>query len=450
MRPSTDKLQPSRPTLTAIENHLDSGNLPLLTALRRLALDLALPVYLVGGPVRDLLLGRPVKDLDFVVEGDALSLARRLAGQLGGKVIVHPRFGTATVVRDGARIDLVTARREVYPRPGALPKVAPGSIADDLARRDFSVNALARSLVDRRPRLLAPHGGDGDLRRGLIRTLHPASFADDPTRLLRAVRYEQRLGFRLEPDTETQLGNAVAQGYLNTVSGDRLRNELERILKEEQPGPALIRAAGLGLLPAIHPALSGADCLERWAAEMPQIAPETDTGSDTGSVGDIKPLTWLAALAYPLAAGDGDGIIRRLNLPKSWAQVVRDTIELRELEGEIAAPSLPPSRLCSLLERREPAVVYAVAGLTGSLPARRALLRYQAELRQITPFLNGRDLLEMGVPPGPPVGQALAQLRAARRDGQVHTEAGERQWVQRQLQQLQQLRQLQGEGNGQS
>ncbi len=431
-----DNLQSSPLPPEAIENRLDSDSLPLLIILRRLARDRALPVYLVGGPVRDLLLGLPVKDLDFVVAGDAPGRTGQLAGQLaeqwGGQVITHPRFGTATVVRDGVRSDLVAARREVYPRPGALPQVYPGSIYDDLARRDFTVNALALPLRDEQPRLLDPHGGAADLRRGIIRTLHPASFADDPTRLLRAVRYEPRLGFRLAPDTATQLGNAVAQGALDTVSGDRLRHELERILAEEQPGQALIRAMDWGILPGIHPALSRADGLAQWgrwdrwargAAAMPPTAPERGPGSAAG------PLIWLAALVYTRTAAEGEGVIRRLNMPNRWAQVVRDTIGIGELEGELAAPSLRPSQLCRWLARSDPAAIYAVAGLTGSPAVRRRLLHYLSELRQVTPRLNGRDLLAMGVPPGPPVGQALAQLRAARQDGRVHTEAGERQLV---------------------
>jgi tRNA nucleotidyltransferase (CCA-adding enzyme) len=368
-------------------------------------------------------LGHPVKDLDFAVEGDAPALARRLAGQLGGQVIVHRRFGTATVVRDGvrdgARVDLVTARREVYPRPGALPLVSPGSIRDDLARRDFSVNALALSLAEEQPRLLDLHSGTADLNRRLIRTLHPESFADDPTRLLRAVRYEQRLGFQLEPDTEAQVHAAVAQGCLDTVSGDRLRHELERILDEEQPGKVLMRAVELGILPAIHPALSRQDCLTRWDEAIAQIAPE----------GDVQPLAWLAALAYPLSLGDGEGVIRRLNMPNSWAQMARDTVEIRELESEIADPAQSKSQLCRLLDGREPPAIRVAAGLTDSPATRRNLLRYLNEIRQVAPILNGRDLLAIGVPPGPPVGKALAQLRAARLDGRVNNEVEEREWV---------------------
>lgn len=414
-------------TLDAVANCLSGGSLALLDALRRLAETQGVPVYLVGGPVRDLLLGGPAQDLDFAVAGDAPALARQLAAALGGRAVVHSRFGTATVAAANMRVDLVTARREIYPRPGGLPQVFPGTIYDDLARRDFSVNAMALPLTGAEPALLAPHGGAEDLNRRLIRILHPSSFIDDPTRMLRAARYEQRLGFRLERDTESRLREGIDRGSLTTVSGDRLRHELARIFAETQPGPPLLRAAELGILAAIHPALGAAAGLRQWAECAPAIVQETALSNPAAR------LTWLAALAYPLSARDGAGLISRLNMPKSWAAVVRDTIALREKERAMSDRSLPPSRLCNMLAGSSPAAVAAVAGLTESAAANRALRRYLAELRHIIPALRGDDLLALGVPPGPPVGAVLAQLRAARQDGQAVDAAGERQWVERWL-----------------
>ena len=151
----------------------------------------------MGGPVRDAILGAPVKDLDFVLLDHAPSLAQDLARELGGRVTVHPRFGTATVDVEGDRVDVVTARKEVYPFPGSLPEVAAGSLDDDLARRDFSINAMALPLSGDSPEVIDTHGGIQDLENSSIRTLHPDSFADDPTRMLRAVRYQERLGFQI-------------------------------------------------------------------------------------------------------------------------------------------------------------------------------------------------------------------------------------------------------------
>ncbi len=413
----------ARITLDTVAAGLNDGGLALLNALRRLASVDAVPVYLVGGPVRDLLLGEPGQDLDFAVEGDAPALARQLARELDGRAVIHSRFGTATFTAANMRVDLVTARREVYPKPGSLPQVFPGTIYDDLARRDFSVNAMALPLSGADQQLLAPAGGVDDLNREVIRILHPASFVDDPTRLLRAARYEQRLGFRLERDTESRLRIAIAQGCLNPVSGDRLRHELARMFAETQPGPPLLRAAELGILPAIHPDWGQVDYLQRWAESSPEIIAET------GLCGPCRELTWLAALVYPLSAGAGEGLISRLNMPKVWAAVVRDTISLRQQERVIADPALPPSRLCDLLEGVSLAAVAAVAGLTDSPAVSRSLLRYLVELRHLKPELRGDDLLAIGVPPGPAVGAALAQLRAARQDGRARDTAGERRWV---------------------
>ena len=227
--------------------------------VRRLSENSEQRVYLVGGSVRDALLGAPVLDLDFSVEGDAAGLARLLAGSLGGKVTSHRRFGTATVFAGDCRVDLVTARKETYPSPGVLPLVTPGDIADDLARRDFSVNAMALPLFQRDADVFDPHGGLDDLEEGIIRSLHRLSFRDDPTRMMRAVRYEQRFGFRMDETTLGDMVSCVASGNMDAVSGDRWRHELQRILDEANPGPALARAAELGLMAGIHPALGKFD-----------------------------------------------------------------------------------------------------------------------------------------------------------------------------------------------
>jgi tRNA nucleotidyltransferase (CCA-adding enzyme) len=381
-------------------------------------------VYLVGGPVRDVLLGAPVRDLDFVVEGDGPEVARQLAEDLGGRVLAHPRFGTATLSLNGCRVDVVSARKEVYLQPAALPQVFPGTIEEDLARRDFSANALAVPLGEARPKVLDLHGGVGDLRRGLIRILHPNSFVDDPTRILRAVRYEQRLGFRIERRTLARLRDAVANGHPAALTGDRLRHELERIFWEDRPGPALARAWDLGIIAAIHPALGGGKT-PAWLA----AAVALDSGGDGGEEGDrtgAGPLVYLAALTYLLSPEEAEAVIRRLSMPKPWAQVVRDTASLRWLEAELADPSLPRSRLVALVEGSSQEAVLAVCRVSGSPGAASRLAEYLDELRFVAPALKGQDLLAMGVPGGPMVGRVLRGLREAKLDRKVSSEAEER------------------------
>jgi len=369
------------------------------------------------------LLGTPIKDLDFVVEGDAPEVARQLAEELNVRAVVHARFGTATVVLDTGGIDLVTARQEDYTRPAALPVVSPGSIYDDLARRDFSINALALPLAEDRPKVLDPHGGLDDLRRGVIRGLHSKSFVDDPTRILRAVRYERRFGFHLEDDTLILLKSAVAQGYLGLLTGDRLRHELERILQEDRPGPVLQRAWELGVLASILPSLGD----ERAPARLAALAPPVP------APGGIEPLAYLGALVYPLSSGAGEALINRLNLPATWAEVVRDTIGLRELEPELAVPDMERSRLFHLIEGFCQPAALAVSRVTASAPVARRLSEYWNELRFVSPALNGGDLLAMGVPEGPLVGRLLRELKDARLNRRVATVDDERRLVRQSL-----------------
>ena len=422
-RPPTQKLRHTTDPLQAVLTSLDSGSLSLMEALRRRAESQSLAVYLVGGPVRDALLGIPIKDLDLLVEGDAPALAAQLAEELAGSLLVHPQFGTATVTLGGSRLDLVTARKEIYLRPGALPTVSPGTIDDDLARRDFTINALALSLSEPNPSIRDPHDGIGDIGQGLVRALHRRSFADDPTRILRAVRYEQRLGFGIEDETLSLAQEALAQRHLDSVSGDRVRHELDRMLDEERPMPPLRRAMELGILAAIHPALANIEGFDRL---------ET-----SGALEDsVCPLVCLAALVYPLSPREGEGIIGRLNLPGAWAEVVRDTIALRGLERELSAPELSSSKLAGLVQGFSSTAVLAVSRVTLSPVAGRSLKQYLDELQHVAPELKGGDLLALGVPSGPLVGRILGQLREAKLDRRVATIAQEKRMVKELLAQL--------------
>ncbi len=386
----------------------------MLRSLRRRAEADALPVYLVGGPVRDAMLGVPVKDLDFVFLGDAPSLAQDLAGELGGRVTVHERFGTATVELEGDRVDVVTARKEVYPFRGSLPEVSASDLVDDLARRDFSINAMALPLGGESPEVIDPHGGIPDLYSRSVRILLPGSFADDPTRMLRAVRYEQRLGFRIADTTLCELAVALSAGHVAAVTGDRWRQELEKTFSEERAAEMLLRAIELGVLAAIHPALLDGQGLAR-------LLKETDLTPPV-----LRPMDYLAALVGSLAVADGDAVIRRLNLPAAWARVVRDTIALRESASALSGPSVRPSVVCRVLDGLDTEAIAASARLSGDSQYSGRLNLYLAEWRSVLPILTGDDLLAMGVPTGPKVGQVLRELITAKQDGLVGTEEEER------------------------
>src|SRR5436190_23514371 len=205
------------------------------------ALDGLAPAWLVGGAVRDLMLRGQTVDLDIAIEGDARDVARELAARLGGTAVEHERFGTATIKADDLVVDLASTRREMYAHPGALPDVEPAPLDEDLARRDFTINAMAAALPS--GELRDPHDGRTDLDAGVIRVLHPRSFIDDPTRLLRAVRYESRFGFRMDEDTERLARDAIAGGAPGTVSGARIRDEVLDLLGEPAVAVSVARMA---------------------------------------------------------------------------------------------------------------------------------------------------------------------------------------------------------------
>ena len=381
----------------------------MFNTLRRRATQESLPVYLVGGPVRDAVLDVPANDLDFVLIGDAPTLASDLAEELGGQVTVHPRFGTATVEIEGDRIDIVTARKEVYPFPGSLPEVSASSLEDDLARRDFSINAMALPLSGDSPEVIDPHGGLEGLAYRRVTTLHPGSFTDDPSRMLRAVRYEQRLGLQIADTTLSEMQSALAGRHADAVSGDRWRQEFQKIFEEPQAFKMLIRAIGLGVLAAVHPALSDSRPLAILAGE-----------------GGLAPSDFLSALAMPLSAADGKGVSDRLNLPTDWARVVRDTIVLQGVLPEITRPSVSPSKVCSALEKLDADAIAAAARLSLDIQLASRLRRYLDVWRLVSPVLTGDDLLAMGVPPGSNVGEVLRELNSAKLDGLVGGEDEER------------------------
>ena len=243
------------------------------------------PVYLVGGALRDLLRGAEAVDLDLAVEGDARSVARTLADRLGGSAREHERFGTATVRAPDLVFDLATTRTESYDEPGALPRVEAATLGEDLRRRDFTVNAMAAALAgDDLGHLYDPHGGLTDLHAGVVRILHPASFLDDPTRLLRAVRYETRLSFRMDDGSERAARAAVAEDALSAVSGARIRDELMDLLAEHEAPTAVARLRDLGLHHSLHPALE----------PDPELVASASLGA--AAIGADRALASLAAL----------------------------------------------------------------------------------------------------------------------------------------------------------
>jgi tRNA nucleotidyltransferase (CCA-adding enzyme) len=376
---------------------------------------------LVGGVVRDLLLERHNLDLDLVVEGDAVKLAQKIAGGQGAKVTAHPRFGTATLRWSNRSADIATARSETYARPGALPSVRPGNITDDLSRRDFTINAMAIELNPSRfGNIIDPHGGRQDIAQKTVRVLHEQSFIDDATRVWRALRYEQRLDFHLEPKTLELLKQGTA--YLDTVSSDRIRHELERVLKEEMPEKVLRRADKLGVLARIHPSLRCDDWLtETFTQARERYLPDTFP----------QPQLYLALMSYRLTPDETENLIAYLRPPKATAQALRETLAIKGKLKELSTPGLAPSQIYELVRGYGLTALTASLLAAGSETAAEHIELYLNVLRYVKPALGGDDLLVRGVAPGPKVKEMLQRLREARLDGKVTSKREEEALVNR-------------------
>ena len=376
----------------------------LITRLADLAADRASPLFIVGGRVRDLLLDRPATDLDLVVEGDALELVRALAIDRGGEAVVHPRFGTATYRNGTLGFDLATARTETYSRPGVLPDVRPGPIEEDLVRRDFTVNAMALRLSPPDAgTLLDRFGSRQDVENGLIRVLHDGSFVDDPTRIMRAIRYEQRLGFRIEPSTLALLSRDLH--LLPSVGLDRLRREIDLFLLEPTPELPLLRAESLGVLRTIDPALH----LGARLSEMFQSARH--------ELGQVEPTIFLALLLYSVEAVEAMQFLGRYRFPKETVRKLEDTLVIRDTEARIGASALRPSLVYASFKGLDRNSVRVFSIATADDNARARAVDYLSRLADVQPELTGKDLISIGVPRGPKIGHFLNRLLDARLDG---------------------------------
>lgn len=371
-------------------------------------------LYLVGGVVRDLMLEQANLDLDLVVEGNAIELAQQLKKNVKGKITTHPRFNTAKLLWDNWSVDLTTARTETYEKPGALPTITPGSIDEDLGRRDFTINAMALGL---NPGLygkpIDPHGGRDDLKNKLIRVLHENSFIDDATRIWRGLRYEQRLDFHLEKKTLGFLKRDV--DMLKTISTDRTRYEIECILKEPYPEKVFVRAAELGVLPHLHPNLRG----DEWLAEKFEQARKLSAPAPPEAG------LYLALLAYPLDKDETDHFISRLRLPKALAQILIDTATLKSKMRLLATPGLSPSGIFRLLEAYSSPAMVANSVATESPTASQNIHQYLTRLKYIEISLTGDDLIKMGVTTGPEIREIMERLQKARLDGEIASKEDE-------------------------
>ena len=378
-------------------------------------------LHLVGGPVRDLLLGRPIRDVDLLIEArngfGAAELARAAAPR-GAKVEVHDRFGTVRLTTGEASVDVAAARRERYRHPGALPKVEPASLEEDLRRRDFSVNAMALPLASRgRTTLVDPAQGRVDLEARVLRVLHDGSFHDDPTRALRAARLAPRLGFRLARSSNSALRNAMRDGAFGGVSGERLRREFEKLFEDAardlDPAQALRRLSDWQVLAALEPGLElprGAHLPLRRLGRALASPPWRSARFRRWAAGLY---VWLAAVPANQRKRLLDRLSLRGELSRRISAFPREGLGL--LEPLAAARGRGPvdAVLAGLDEER----LYALHAWAPT-PVRRRVVRWAAEDRARRSPVSGNDLTAIGIA-GPAVGRALARIRSGFLDGAI-------------------------------
>jgi tRNA nucleotidyltransferase (CCA-adding enzyme) len=397
-----------------IEQYLPQQLLELVKDISGQAAKQGQRVCLVGGVVRDLLLGYPNLDLDLVVEGDAVKLAQQVAETSRAKLLAHHRFGTAKLRYENFTLDLATARKETYAKPGALPTVTPGLLKDDLIRRDFSINAMAISVAPNDyGELIDPHQGRSDLEHCLIRILHAESFSDDATRILRAVRYEQRLCFELEAQTAELLKRDIRM--LDTISGDRIRHEVELVFKERQPEFVMNRFAQLGVLQRISPFLKG----DGWIVEKFDRARRLKKPAQLPSL-------YFCLLIYSFSEEELQQFLARLNIPAKLSRAMRDTLRLKNRLPLLDRSSLKPSEIYYPLREYEPVAIQTNAIASDSSTVHHHLQLFLTKLRYVRTSLDGEELKKLGVSAGPEMGKVLQILHRAKLDGEVRTRADER------------------------
>lgn len=399
----------------------------LLQEMGRTAQDMGYQLYLVGGSVRDLILRQENLDLDVVVEGDGIAFARRFAeGRDDLRVREHRKFNTAKLIfHHGLIIDVATARMEYYSSPAALPVVAGSSIKLDLYRRDFTINTLALTLnPDRFGQLLDFFDGMRDLKEGVIRVLHNLSFVEDPTRVFRAVRFEQRFGFRIGKLTAQLIKNAIKIAAFDRLSGNRLFAELKAMLNEERAAACLLRLQELKLLSAFHPEL-------KLEARHQQLLAEVDEALAWYRLSFLdQPLRqWLI---YFLALADGLKEEGLMALCRRLALAPRLQNEIRQMRrqalyalNQMQRRRPRPSQVHRLLSGLKPEYQLFIMAKTTREWVKKGVSHYLTSWRQVRPALDGEDLKQMGFTPGPEFKQILDRLLAARLDGEVHSKADE-------------------------
>ncbi len=396
---------------------LDKNLLRLMKIVGQEASIMGCKSYVVGGFVRDLILKRKNLDLDVTVEGDAIKVARKVVSKLNAKLVaVHERFGTATIkLPNNLKVDFAKARKEEYPYPGSLPVVQKGAIDDDLFRRDFTVNAMAVSLAPENfGALIDKFNGLKDLRSGRIRVLHDKSFIDDPTRILRAVRFEQRFGFKLERQTCVLLKAALKKNFYKRVKAPRYFAEFQKVLSESSPKGYIIRLKKLGALKLIHPTLDGnvrlLGLIEKNRAKVERKSFYMDCD------------WWvvcLMAILFNVSSRDVIQILKEAQVSKYYRNSVLDSKVADLMKKSLSKKSILPSQVFEMLKMFSLETVIFIRTKSSMARVAQVIDDYFIKYRFVEIDITGKDLQKIGIPKGKKIGEILKSILLKKIDGKI-------------------------------
>lgn len=417
----------SRDLSTLLKDRFPKKVYTLLRKAGETAEKMGMNAYLVGGSVRDLLLGQANLDIDLVIEGDGILFARELSARLHGKARSHPRFGTARIIHDDLKLDVATARTEYYESPAALPKVETSSIKKDLYRRDFTINTLAIKLNQKDfGRLIDFFGGQRDLKEKTIRVLHNLSYIEDPTRAFRAVRFAERFGFKLSKHTENLIKSAIKMALFDKLSGSRIYEELLIAFNETNPVKTLKKLSDYELLKVIHKNLILDDSLEARLLSMYETLAwynllYLEEKAEAG-------ILYLMALLSHLSDNDRKEALERLSAPSKLREIILKSISA---SGAILMklPMQDPALLYHLLTEVNIEILLFSMAITKDVQKKKDISHFLVELKKVKPSLKGSDLKKLGIPQGPVYSVILKELLDEKLRGKLKSAEDEKKLV---------------------
>ena len=400
-----------------IKDKFSLTNITVLDKIIDITSEKKIKCYLVGGAVRDIILGKTPKDLDFVVDKKAENISSEIALELNGEVLSNSEFGTSKLSIKKSIYDIANARSETYAHPGALPKVTRNSIDKDLWRRDFSINSVAIKLTqDEDWQILDPTDGLADISHGTIRVLHDKSFVDDPTRIFRAVKYSIRFGFSIDEKTEKLIGNCIKSNYINKISGNRILSEVSQILEEDHFKASIQLLSSLGILSSIHPKLKIGDAL---LDKLNQL--NNDTKKDKS--------TLLTLLFSDINPEDIEEICQRLDVNPKKVQILHDIQTIKQNTKSLSKTKIINSELMMVLDKLDIEAISSIQLISKNESLRNNLSNFLDKLRFIKPKIAAKEIISLGIAPGPQIGNLLADIRFAVADGILKTATEEKQFV---------------------